>query len=130
MELPIRLSQDSREPIYYQIESQLKALIAGGQLATGTPLPSIRSLSKDLEISVITTRRAYQNLEQHGFIHTTQGRGTFVAAMADDIKQQVKISTVYQIIEQAIDTALQYDYSLAQIEEIAVEILNERRKDP
>lgn len=126
MELPIRLSQESREPIYHQIENQLKALIAGGLLASGTPLPSIRSLSKDLEISIITTRRAYQNLEQQGFIRTSQGKGTFVADVADDKKQQVKISSVYQTMEEAVDTAIQYDYSLAQIEEIVIEILHER----
>lgn len=123
MELPIRLSKDSREPIYHQIEKQLKALIAGGQLTAGTPLPSIRSLSRDLEISVITTRRAYQNLEYDGFIQTLQGKGTFVAAIEDSLKQEVKVSAVYQTIEQAIETARSYDYSLKQIEEIFHEIL-------
>ena len=124
MELPIRLSKDSREPIYHQIEKQLKALIAGDLLAEGTPLPSIRALSKDLEISVITIRRAYQNLENEGFTKTVQGKGTFVAKIAAPVKQQVKVSTVYHAIESAVDTAISYDYTFKQIEEIFKEVIS------
>ncbi|MBM7600782.1 GntR family transcriptional regulator [Virgibacillus halotolerans] len=129
MELPIRLSKDSREPIYHQIEKQLKALIASGLLAEGTPLPSIRALSKDLEISVITIRRAYQNLENEGFTKTIQGKGTFVAKIADPIKQQIKVSTVYQAMEKAIETAVSYDYTFQQIEGIFKEILTTYEED-
>jgi GntR family transcriptional regulator len=129
LELPIRLSKDSREPIYHQIVNQLKALIAGGHLAAGTPLPSIRSLSKDLEISIITTRRAYQDLEVQGFIKTLQGKGTFVAEIAEGLKQEVKVSSVYKIMENAIETAINYDYSLAQVESIFHEILNRHKKE-
>ncbi|MBY7144906.1 GntR family transcriptional regulator [Virgibacillus sp. NKC19-3] len=128
MELPIRLSKDSREPIYHQIENQLKALIAGGHLPADTPLPSVRALSKDLEISVITIRRAYQNLEYQGFIRTTQGKGTFVAEIGDSLKQQMKISSVYETIEKAVETAINYDYTVAQIEEIFHEVLMRHKK--
>lgn len=128
MQLPIRLSKDSREPIYHQIEKQLKALIAGGHLPAGTPLPSIRVLSKDLEISVITIRRAYQNLEYQEFIQTTQGKGTFVAEVDDSLKQQVKISSVYEAIEMAVETALHYDYSSDQIEKIFHDVLRRYKK--
>ncbi|CDQ38175.1 MULTISPECIES: GntR family transcriptional regulator [Virgibacillus] len=128
MELPIRLSKSSREPIYHQIENQLKALIAGGQLPEGTPLPSIRALSKDLETSAITIRRAYQDLEYQGFIQTTQGKGTFVAQVEDSMKQQVKVSEVYQTIENAVETALSYDYTIEQIKEIFTEVIDSHRK--
>ncbi|UJL46181.1 GntR family transcriptional regulator [Virgibacillus sp. NKC19-16] len=128
MELPIRLSKDSREPIYHQIEKQLKALIAGAHLPAGTSLPSIRVLSRDLEISVITIRRAYQNLEYQGFIRTTQGKGTFVAEIEDSLKQQVKISSVYETIEKAVETAINYDYTIEQIEEIFHEVLIRQKK--
>ncbi|MFD2045300.1 GntR family transcriptional regulator [Ornithinibacillus salinisoli] len=128
MELPIRLSKDSREPIYHQIESQLKALIAGGHLPTGTSLPSIRTLSKDLEISVITTRRAYQNLEMQGFIQTLQGKGTFVAEIEGSLKEEVKVSSVRKVIENAVEVGLSYDYSLDQVEGIFTEIINNHRK--
>ncbi|MFD1361391.1 GntR family transcriptional regulator [Lentibacillus salinarum] len=129
MQLPIQLSKDSREPIYHQIENQLKALIAGGQLTAGTSLPSIRGLSKDLEVSIITTRRAYQNLENHGFIRTSQGKGTFVADIAAATKQQVKHDAVYQTMQNAIDTALRYDYSIDQVEAIFHNIIRSRKGD-
>ena len=123
MEIPIRLSKDSREPIYSQIENQLKALIAGGSLPAGTALPSIRILAKDLEVSAITTRRAYQNLEAQGFIRTVQGKGTFVAEVDVNVKEQVKTTTVYQTLEQAIETAVHYDYTLEQIKTIFEDVL-------
>lgn len=129
MKLPIHLSKDSREPIYHQIEKQLQALIAGGTLAAGTPLPSIRVLSKDLEISVITTRRAYQNLENQGFIRTVQGKGTFVAEVDASLKKQVKTSAVNQIFKEAIDTAFKYDYTLEQMKQIFNEVVTSYEQD-
>lgn len=123
MKLPIQLSKDSREPIYHQLEKQLKALIAGGHLSAGTALPSIRVLAKDLEISVITTRRAYQNLESGGFIRTVQGKGTFVAEVEDDLMLEVKVATVHQAFEKAVDTAFKYDYTFKQIEGIFQDVL-------
>lgn len=111
MKLPIQLSQHSREPIYHQIEKQLKALIAGGQLVAGSPLPSIRVLSKELGVSVITTRRAYQNLENDGFIVTKQGKGTFVAIVEQTVKEETRAAAVYDAFETAIQTALHYDYT-------------------
>lgn len=129
MKLPIRLSKDSREPIYHQIEKQLKALIAGGHLEAQTPLPSIRVLSKDLEVSVITTRRAYQNLEQQGFIQTLQGKGTFVAEISSSDKQKVKVQEVHDTIRQAVEAARRYDYSLAEIEQIFQKVISEVKKE-
>ena len=123
MKLPIQLSKDSREPIYHQLEKQLKALIAGGHLSAGTALPSIRILAKDLEISVITTRRAYQNLESSGFIRTIQGKGTFVAEVEDALMLEVKVAAVHQAFEKAVDTAFKYDYTLRQIESIFQDVL-------
>lgn len=125
MKLPIKLTKHSRQPIYHQIEQQLKALIAGGHLPAGNPLPSIRALSKDLEVSVITTRRAYQNLEHEGFIQTIQGKGTFVAEIAMNIKEETKQSTVYEALEAAIQTAKNYDYTYEQIMEIFTTILQD-----
>lgn len=128
MELPIRLSKESREPIYHQIENQIKALIAGGQLPAGTALPSIRAISKDLEVSVITTRRAYQDLERQGFIRTTQGKGTYVADVDEGIKEQVKISTVYEALEKAVETAIRHDYTITQIEDIFKQIIADMKE--
>ena len=77
MELIIR--NTTGQPIYDQIASQLKAQIIAGKLKPGEPLPSIRALAKDLKISVITTKRAYDELEAAGFVNTVAGKGCFVA---------------------------------------------------
>lgn len=125
MELPIRLSKESREPIYHQIEGQIKALIASGQLKEGSPLPSIRVLSNDLEVSVITTRRAYQDLEHQGFIRTIQGKGTFVATVEKSRKEQVKMDTVMKAIENAIETARRHDFTIEEIEGVFQQVIHE-----
>lgn len=126
--LPIRLSKDSREPIYHQIEKQLKALIAGGQLAAGTPLPSIRALAKDLEISVITVRRSYQDLETQGFIETVHGKGTFVKEMKNAMKQETMTASVEAEFERAIQNAIDYDYTTAEIRSVFEETMERLRK--
>lgn len=77
MELIIR--NTSEQPIYEQIRSQLQALIVSGALPPGAPLPSIRALARDLRVSVITTKRAYAELEAAGFLNTVAGKGCFVA---------------------------------------------------
>lgn len=123
MKLPIRLSKQSREPIYHQIEKQIKQLIASGHLQAGMPLPSIRVLSKDLQVSAITTRRAYQNLEQDGFIKTVQGRGTFVKMIDSYLKDEVKLKNIMKQFDQGIQTAFTYNYSRKQIKEIFLDTL-------
>ncbi len=82
--VPVHLSMDDPEPMYRQIESQLRDFILSGQLPAGTKLPSVRALAGDLSCSVITTRRAYQDLEGEGFIRTRQGMGTVVAQIPED----------------------------------------------
>lgn len=129
MKLPIELSRDSREPMYHQVEKQIKTLIASGHLQAGDALPSIRMLSKDLEISVITTRRAYQNLEQAGFIKTIQGKGTFVAQIDSHLKKDIKVSTIYEAFEKAIAIAFKYDYSIKQIESVFQDVLKKLKEN-
>ena len=75
----IFISNTNGQPIYDQIYTQIKNEIIGGKLEAGAPLPSIRSLAKDLRISVITTKRAYDELEKEGFIYTIASKGCFVA---------------------------------------------------
>lgn len=96
--VPLQLSMDDPEPMYRQIESQLRDLILGGQLRPGTKLPSVRALASDLSCSVITTRRAYHDLEGEGFIRTRQGMGTVVAHLPEE-----KLSVHRR---QAVDDAL------------------------
>ncbi len=90
MEIIIRNTVN--QPIYEQIYSQLKAQIISGTLVPGEALPSIRALAKDLKISVITTKRAYDELESEGFLHTVAGKGSFVAEKNLDLirEQQLK----------------------------------------
>lgn len=90
MEIIIRNTTNA--PIYEQIYSQLKAQIVAGALSPGEALPSIRALAKDLKISVITTKRAYDELEAEGFLYTVAGKGCFVAEKNLDLirEQQLK----------------------------------------
>ena len=93
MELVI--SNASNLPIYEQIVEGIKRHIAAGELRAGDTLPSIRALAKDLRISVITTKRAYEELEREGFIYTVAGKGCFVAArstewMREDLLRQIE----------------------------------------
>ena len=81
----IFINNKSGEPIYEQICRQIKAQIIGGELAEDAPLPSIRSLAKELRISVITTKRAYEELEKEGFLYTVAGKGSFVAPVNREI---------------------------------------------
>ena len=83
MELIIR--NNSGQPIYDQISGQIKAQILSGALSPGDALPSIRGLAKDLKISVITTKRAYDELESEGFIYTLPGKGCFVAERSTEL---------------------------------------------
>ncbi|SDY93073.1 GntR family transcriptional regulator [Thermoactinomyces sp. DSM 45892] len=83
MQLPIQVKLDHPMPIYQQIQDQLSQLILSGQLPPGSPLPSIRALAINLSCSIITTKRAYQELEQKGLIVVKQGRGTFVSSLEE-----------------------------------------------
>src|SRR5690625_7825724 len=129
MKLPIQLTKDSRQPIYDQIEQQLKALIAGGHIPAGTALPSIRVLSKDLEVSVIRTRRAYQNLELGGFIETLQGKGTFVKAVDEGMQAETRDEAIEQILREALRQVRQYNNDIEVIRERILRILKEREEE-
>ncbi len=83
--MDIVISNSSKNPIYMQISNQLKEHILKGSLSEGDALPSIRSLAKDLRISVITTKRAYEELDAAGFIDTVAGKGSFVAAQNKEL---------------------------------------------
>lgn len=78
--MDIVISSTADTPLYEQIVDQIKTQILTGELLQGTPLPSIRSLAKDLQVSIITTKRAYEELESMGLIDTMVGKGTFVSA--------------------------------------------------
>ena len=103
--LDIIIANGSSEPIYEQIASQMKSLIMTGELAEGQQLPSIRALANDLRISVITTKRAYAELEKAGLVATVQGKGTFVAGGNRELLREERLRSVEQQLEQALRDA-------------------------
>lgn len=103
--LEIILSNSSASPIYEQIVKQVKDAILSGELAEGTLLPSIRSLASDLRISVITTKRAYADLEEAGFVSTVQGKGTFVAGGNRELLREERLRCIEQQLEGAVRDA-------------------------
>ena len=99
--MDIILSNSSDKPIYEQIASQVKAQILSGTLAAGAKLPSIRALASDLGVSVITTKRAYADLEQLGFICTVQGKGCFVAEGNQELLRENQLCHIAKLLAQA-----------------------------
>lgn len=113
--LDIIITNSSGKPIYEQITSQMKDLILSGMLAEGQQLPSIRALASDLRISVITTKRAYADLEAQGFIETVQGKGSFVAGGNLELLREERLRRVEELLSQAIDEARSADIEAADL---------------
>lgn len=90
----ILISNSSPDPIYQQIVRQVKGQIISGELGEGEPLPSIRKLAHELQISVITTKRAYEELEKEGLIDTVGGKGTFVASQNQEFMREKRMKIV------------------------------------
>ena len=103
--MEIYISNTSGVPIYAQLTEQIRAKILSGELKEGEMLPSIRLLAKELRISVITTKRAYEDLEQAGFLYTLPGKGSFVAAQNPEIHREEALRQVEQHLQNAIDAA-------------------------
>ena len=103
--MEIFLSNAGQAPIYAQIARQIKQQILSGQLRAGEPLPSIRLLAKELRISVITTKRAYEELEADGFIVTQAGRGSFVAAQNPALLREEHLKKMESCLQNAVDAA-------------------------
>ena len=101
----IFINNKSGTPIYDQIYSQIKSQIISGQLAEDTILPSIRNLAKDLRISVITTKRAYEELEKDGFIYTVSGKGCFVAEGNQELLRENQLCQIEELLAQAATQA-------------------------
>ena len=101
----IQLSNASGVPIYLQIKRQLKAAIIAGELAAGEKLPSIRFLAKELRVSVITTKRAYDDLEVEGFIHSVQGKGSYVSVQNKELIREEQLRKVEASLIRALQQA-------------------------
>lgn len=103
--MDIIISNAINKPIYDQIASQIKSLVMSGDLTAGDQLPSIRSLANDLHVSVITTKRAYADLEAQGFIETRQGKGSFIAGGNAELMREEHLRRIENLLSQAINEA-------------------------
>lgn len=112
------ISNAAPEPIYQQVVGQIKNLIIQGELHGGEPLPSIRTLAKELQISVITTKRAYEELERDGFIDTVPGKGSFVAVQNRELLREQQLRVVEEKLAAAVAVARSTGISLAELQEI------------
>lgn len=116
--MDILLRNTGGQPIYEQIADQIKGHILDGSLAAGTALPSIRLLARDLRISVITTKRAYEELEREGLIQTVPGKGSFVAPQNRELLREAQLRRVEAALNQAITEARRGGLTLAELREM------------
>ena len=103
--MEIVISNSSGKPIYEQITDQVKSQIMSGQLKAGDALPSMRALAQSLRISLITTKRAYNDLEAEGFIETVTGKGSFVAAQDPQLLREANLRLAEDGIRRAVEVA-------------------------
>ena len=104
-------------PIYDQITRQMKGLILRGELKEGEALPSMRLLARELRISVITTKRAYEELEREGFLTTVPGKGCFVAPQNPELAREDALRRAEEHLSQAVDVAKTAGLTLAELTE-------------
>jgi GntR family transcriptional regulator len=114
----IMISNSSGKPIYEQITDQIKEQIMAGTLRAGDALPSMRLLARELRISVITTKRAYEELEREGFLETVPGKGCFVAPQDRELLREAQLRKVEEKLAQAVDEARKGAVSLAELQEM------------
>ncbi len=124
----IIISNDSTEPIYEQITSAIKKLILTDELKVGDALPSIRQLAKDLRISVITTKRAYEELEQEGYIETIPSKGSYVALKNQELRQEERLKQVEAILQKAIHEAYFCHISKSDFDSLVTYLWEEETK--
>ncbi len=103
--MDIIISNSNGIPIYDQIASQIKAQIIAGRLSQGEALPSIRLLARELRISVITTKRAYEELEREGYIYTVPGKGSFVSGVDAELLREENLKKIEALLLEALELA-------------------------
>ncbi len=116
--MDIIISSNTSKPIYEQITSQIKAMIMSGELQTGEPIPSMRSLARSIHVSVITVQKAYEDLQRDGFIETTVGRGSFVSAQNKDFYQEEQQRQAEGHLMQAAEIGRAAGISLDKLKEL------------
>lgn len=126
--MDIIISNSSGVPIYEQIEEQIKSQIISGELVEGDALPSMRVLAKELKISIITTKRAYEELERDGFIESVTGKGSFVKGINSDIVKENMMFAIEELLDKAVDKALLGKVSCEQLTQM-LELLYSDKKN-
>ena len=116
--MDIIIQNTSGKPIYEQIADQVKEQIMAGTLSAGDALPSMRLLAKELRISVITTKRAYEELERDGFLENVPGKGCFVAPQNPELLREAQLRKVEERMSQAVDEARKGAFSLESLHEL------------
>ncbi|MGF2616274.1 GntR family transcriptional regulator [Rossellomorea vietnamensis] len=116
--MKIIIANSSKEPIYEQITSQIKSSILAGELEEGAPIPSMRKLAKDLKISVITTKRAFEELEKEGFIYSIVGKGSFVAEQNLEMIKEKKQKVIEEQLSAVIANSREIGLSLDDLQEL------------
>ena len=116
--MDIILSNSSGKPIYEQIADQVREQILSGALSAGDALPSMRVLAKELRITVITTKRAYEELERDGFLDNVPGKGCFVAPQNRELLREAQLRRVEDVLAQAVDEARKGGFSLSELQEL------------
>lgn len=120
--MDIIISNASGKPIYEQIYTQIKAMIINGSLKEGDPLPSMRLLAKELRISLITTKRAYEELERDGFIDTRTGKGSFVGKTNVEFIKEEHLRQTEEHLNAAVMNAKQAALSLPELISLLTDI--------
>ena len=116
--MDIILSNSSVKPIYEQITDQVKEQIMTGALSAGDALPSMRLLAKELRISVITTKRAYEELERDGFLENVPGKGCFVAPQNRELLREAQLRRAEEFLAQAVEEARKGGITLEELDEM------------
>lgn len=126
--MDIIISNSSGKPIYDQISAQIKEMILTGVLQTGDALPSMRLLAKELRISVITTKRAYEELEREGFIVTMTGKGSFVAEKNTERIKEEYLKKIESYMKELISLSGACDLSIADLQEMLALLYEEEKQ--
>lgn len=116
--MQIIISNSSKQPIYEQIHEQMKTSILSNELKAGQPLPSMRQLAKDLNVSLITTKRAYEELEKNGFIYSIVGKGSFVSEQNSEMIKEAKMKGIEEQLLTAIRNSKDIGVSLTELKEL------------
>ena len=120
--MEINIQSKSSEPIYEQIKTQIKNSIINKELKEGEPLPSIRSLARDLKISVITTKRAYEELEKEGLVYSVAGKGFYVDSPDVAFLEEKKVQSIEEQLEEVLKICKSADLSEEEVKDM-VDIL-------